>query len=221
MDEKTYEPAPHPAEVDIGRKTFAVMQEARSRCTLTEQQIADAAGVSRPTVTKYFNGDQKDPNFKTVIRIWRGMGYRDEELINAIFPRQAVNDISETADRIGAEAGLAVECEYLKKDNARLLGIVQDRQFENAYHKAEIIRLTDERDNELQKTEDHYRQLLDEKERSNRRLFLASWILFGVLVAVLIGVTALIIHDLGNPDSGWFRVAGAAVGCYSGTAWNL
>lgn len=221
MDEKSYEPAPHPAEVDIDRKTFAVMQEARSRCTLTEQQIADAAGVSRPTVTKYFNGDQKDPNFKTVIRIWRGMGNRDEDLFAAIFPPHAVNDVAAAADRIGAEAGLAVECDYLKKDNTRLLEIIQARQQENAYHKMEIVHQMDEYDAFLRKTEDHYRQLLEEKERSNRRLFLAAWILFGVLVAVLVGVTALIIHDLGNPDSGWFRAAGAAVGRYSGAAWNL
>lgn len=212
---------PHDEVIDIDARAFSVMQEYRSRCTLTEQQIADAAGVSRTTVTKYFNSDQKDPNFKTVVKIWRGMGYDTSVFFSEVFGVRSTDNVSDVADRIAAEAGISAKCEYLERDNKRLLEIIQDRQRENAYHKDEIIRLIDDHDTDLSQLRVYYEQLLAEKERSNRRLFVALWVAVGAMVAILTGLTALIVHDLGNPDAGWFRAVQAAGESLRGVVWNL
>lgn len=233
---------PHSGEIDIDQKSYEVIMEARSRCTLTEQQIADAAGVSRPTVTKYLNGTQKAPQFRTVMRIWRGMGYEDDEFYRLVFPPHGPIDMSGTADRIGSDFGADAEIDYLKRDIVRLLGIIQDRQQENFYHKKEIVQMMDEHDSALTKIETNYQRLIEEKdtnfqhlidekdsnyqhliaekERSNHRLFIATWVVFGILVALLGGVITLIIHDFGDPNSGWFRVAGQ-IAQYSRSVWNM
>lgn len=212
---------PHALDYSVDQRTFEVMQAARAECPKTEQQIADAGGISRGTVTKYFNGDIKQPQFATVLRIWRGMGYGDDELYRRVFSVHGPTTDTEAADRIGAEAGLAVEIEYLKTDNRRLLEVVQDRLSENAYHKQEIARLVDDHDGDLARQAEEYDRLIAEKERENRRLFVALWIAVGAMVAILTGLTALIVHDLGNPDAGWFRAVQAAGESLRGVVWNL
>lgn len=214
-------PLPHEEEIDIDARAFAVMQEYRSKCTLTEQQIADAAGISRTTVTKYFNSDQKDPNFKTVVKIWRGMGYDTSVFFSEVFGVRSTDNVSDVADRIAAEAGISAKCEYLERDNKRLLDIIQDRQRENAYHKSEIARLVDENESDLARQAEEYDRLIAEKERENRRLFVALWVAVGAMVAILTGLTALIVHDLGNPDAGWFRAVQAAGESLRSVVWNL
>lgn len=214
-------PLPHKEEIDIDARAFAVMQEYRSKCTLTEQQIADAAGISRTTVTKYFNSDQKDPNFKTVVKIWRGMGYDTSVFFSEVFGVRSTDNVSDVADRIAAEAGISAKCEYLERDNKRLLDIIQDRQRENAYHKSEIARLVDENESDLARQAEEYDRLIAEKERENRRLFVALWVAVGAMVAILTGLTALIVHDLGNPDAGWFRAVQAVGESLRGAVWNL
>ena len=214
-------PLPHKEEIDIDARAFAVMQEYRSKCTLTEQQIADAAGISRTTVTKYFNSDQKDPNFKTVVKIWRGMGYDTSVFFSEVFGVRSTDNVSDVADRIAAEAGISAKCEYLERDNKRLLDIIQDRQRENAYHKSEIARLVDENESDLARQAEEYDRLIAEKERENRRLFVALWVAVGAMVAILTGLTALIVHDLGNPDAGWFRAVQAVGESLRGVVWNL
>ena len=75
---------PQRAEETILRKSLGeVLKEHRTRCSMTQEFVAEALGVSRQAVSKWENGTA-DPSTSNLLKLAKLYGVTPEELIRAV-----------------------------------------------------------------------------------------------------------------------------------------
>ena len=75
---------PQRKEQQILRKSLGeVLKEHRTRCTMTQEFVAEAMGVSRQAVSKWENGTA-DPSTSNLLKLADLYGVAPEELIRSI-----------------------------------------------------------------------------------------------------------------------------------------
>ena len=77
---------PQRQESEILRRSLGeVLKDHRMRCSMTQEFVAEALGVSRQAVSKWENGTA-DPSTSNLLKLARLYGISPEELIRAVQP---------------------------------------------------------------------------------------------------------------------------------------
>ena len=74
-------------ETILRRSLGEVLKEHRMRCSMTQEFVADALGVSRQAVSKWENGTA-DPSTSNLLKLAKLYGVSPEELLRAVQPDQ-------------------------------------------------------------------------------------------------------------------------------------
>ena len=74
-------------ETILRRSLGEVLKEHRTRCSLTQEFVAEAMGVSRQAVSKWENGTA-DPSTSNLLKLAKLYGVTPEELIRAVQAEQ-------------------------------------------------------------------------------------------------------------------------------------
>ena len=78
--------SPQRQEETILRKSLGeVLKDHRTRCSMTQEFVAESLGVSRQAVSKWENGTA-DPSTSNLLKLARLYGVTPEELIRSIQP---------------------------------------------------------------------------------------------------------------------------------------
>ena len=72
----------------LRRSLGEVLKDHRTRCSMTQEFVAESLGVSRQAVSKWENGTA-DPSTSNLLKLARLFGLSPEELIRSIQPDQA------------------------------------------------------------------------------------------------------------------------------------
>ena len=79
---------PQRQEAEILRRSLGeVLKDHRMRCSMTQEFVADALGVSRQAVSKWENGTAA-PSTSNLLKLARLYGISPEDLIRAVQPEQ-------------------------------------------------------------------------------------------------------------------------------------
>ena len=79
---------PQRKEEEILRRSLGeVLKDHRMRCSMTQEFVAEALGVSRQAVSKWENGTA-DPSTSNLLKLAKLFGITPEELIRAVQPEQ-------------------------------------------------------------------------------------------------------------------------------------
>ena len=79
---------PQRQESEILRRSLGeVLKDHRMRCSMTQEFVAEALGVSRQAVSKWENGSA-DPSTSNLLKLARLYGISPEVLIRAVQPEQ-------------------------------------------------------------------------------------------------------------------------------------
>ena len=79
---------PQRKEEEILRRSLGeVLKDHRMRCSMTQEFVAEALGVSRQAVSKWENGTA-DPSPSNLLKLARLYGISPEDLIRAVQPEQ-------------------------------------------------------------------------------------------------------------------------------------
>lgn len=79
---------PQRQESEILRRSLGeVLKDHRMRCSMTQEFVAEALGVSRQAVSKWENGTA-DPSTSNLLKLAKLYGITPEELIRAVQPEQ-------------------------------------------------------------------------------------------------------------------------------------
>ena len=79
---------PQRQESEILRRSLGeVLKDHRMRCSMTQEFVAEALGVSRQAVSKWENGTA-DPSTSNLLKLAKLYGITPEELIRAVQPQQ-------------------------------------------------------------------------------------------------------------------------------------
>ena len=79
---------PHRQESEILRRSLGeVLKDHRMRCSMTQEFVAEALGVSRQAVSKWENGTA-DPSTSNLLKLARLYGISPEDLIRSVQPEQ-------------------------------------------------------------------------------------------------------------------------------------
>ena len=79
---------PQRQESEILRRSLGeVLKDHRMRCSITQECVAEALGVSRQAVSKWENGTA-DPSTSNLLKLARLYGISPEDLIRAVQPEQ-------------------------------------------------------------------------------------------------------------------------------------
>ena len=79
---------PQRQESQILRRSLGeVLKDHRMRCSMTQEFVAEALGVSRQAVSKWENGTA-DPSTSNLLKLARLYGISPEDLIRAVQPEQ-------------------------------------------------------------------------------------------------------------------------------------
>ena len=79
---------PQRQESEILRRSLGEMlKDHRMRCSMTQEFVAEALGVSRQAVSKWENGTA-DPSTSNLLKLARLYGISPEDLIRAVQPEQ-------------------------------------------------------------------------------------------------------------------------------------
>ena len=79
---------PQRQESEILRRSLGeVLKDHRMRCSMTQEFVADALGVSRLAVRKWENGTA-DPSTSNLLKLAKLYGISPEDLIRAVQPEQ-------------------------------------------------------------------------------------------------------------------------------------
>ena len=70
-------------EVILRKSLGEVLKEHRTRCSMTQEFVAEAMGVSRQAVSKWENGTA-DPSTSNLLKLAKLYGITPEELIRAV-----------------------------------------------------------------------------------------------------------------------------------------
>ena len=80
--------SPQRQEETILRKSLGeVLKDHRTRCSMTQEFVAESLGVSRQAVSKWENGTA-DPSTSNLLKLARLYGISPEDLIRSIQPEQ-------------------------------------------------------------------------------------------------------------------------------------
>ena len=71
----------------LRRSLGEVLKDHRMRCSMTQEFVAEALGVSRQAVSKWENGTA-DPSTSNLLKLARLYGISPEDLIRAVQPEQ-------------------------------------------------------------------------------------------------------------------------------------
>ena len=74
-------------ETILRRSLGEVLKEHRMRCSMTQEFVAEAMGVSRQAVSKWETGTA-DPSTSNLLKLAKLYGVTPEELIRAVQPQQ-------------------------------------------------------------------------------------------------------------------------------------
>ena len=74
-------------EVILRKSLGEVLREHRTRCSMTQEFVAEAMGVTRQAVSKWENGTA-DPSTSNLLKLAKLYGITPEELIRSIQPEQ-------------------------------------------------------------------------------------------------------------------------------------
>ena len=74
-------------EVILRKSLGEVLKEHRTRCSMTQEFVAEAMGVSRQAVSKWENGTA-DPSTSNLLKLAKLYGITPEELIRSIQPER-------------------------------------------------------------------------------------------------------------------------------------
>ena len=74
-------------EVILRKSLGEVLKEHRTRCSMTQEFVAEAMGVTRQAVSKWENGTA-DPSTSNLLKLAKLYGITPEELIRSIQPEQ-------------------------------------------------------------------------------------------------------------------------------------
>ena len=79
---------PQRQESEILRRSLGeVLKDHRMRCSMTQEFVAEALGVSRQAVSKWENGTA-DPSTSNLLKLAKLYGISPEDLIRAVQPEQ-------------------------------------------------------------------------------------------------------------------------------------
>ena len=79
---------PQRQEAEILRRSLGeVLKDHRMRCSMTQEFVSEALGVSRQAVSKWENGTA-DPSTSNLLKLARLYGISPEDLIRAVQPEQ-------------------------------------------------------------------------------------------------------------------------------------
>ena len=79
---------PQRKEEEVLRRSLGeVLKDHRMRCSMTQEFVAEALGVSRQAVSKWENGTA-DPSTSNLLKLARLYGISPEDLIRAVQPEQ-------------------------------------------------------------------------------------------------------------------------------------
>ena len=77
---------PQRQEEEVLRRSLGeVLKEHRTRCSMTQEFVAESLGVSRQAVSKWENGTA-DPSTSNLLKLAKLYGITPEELIRAVQP---------------------------------------------------------------------------------------------------------------------------------------
>ena len=80
--------SPQRQEEEILRRSLGeVLKAHRTRCSMTQEFVAESLGVSRQAVSKWENGTA-DPSTSNLLKLAKLFGITPEELIRAVQPEQ-------------------------------------------------------------------------------------------------------------------------------------
>ena len=80
--------SPQRQEETILRKSLGeVLKDHRTRCSMTQEFVAESLGVSRQAVSKWENGTA-DPSTSNLLKLAKLYGISPEDLIRSIQPEQ-------------------------------------------------------------------------------------------------------------------------------------
>ena len=80
--------SPQRQEETILRRTLGeVLKDHRTRCSMTQEFVAESLGVSRQAVSKWENGTA-DPSTSNLLKLAKLYGISPEDLIRSIQPEQ-------------------------------------------------------------------------------------------------------------------------------------
>ena len=80
---------PQRQEEEVLRRSLGeVLKEHRTRCSMTQEFVAESLGVSRQAVSKWENGTA-DPSTSNLLKLAKLYGITPEELIRAVQPEQS------------------------------------------------------------------------------------------------------------------------------------
>ena len=80
---------PQRQEAEILRRSLGeVLKDHRMRCSMTQEFVAEALGVSRQAVSKWENGTA-DPSTSNLLKLAKLYGISPEDLIRAVQPEQS------------------------------------------------------------------------------------------------------------------------------------
>ena len=75
------------AEATLRRSLGEVLKDHRMRCSMTQEFVAEALGVSRQAVSKWENGTA-DPSTSNLLKLAKLYGISPEDLIRAVQPEK-------------------------------------------------------------------------------------------------------------------------------------
>ena len=75
-------------ETLLRRSLGEVLKDHRMRCSMTQEFVAEALGVSRQAVSKWENGTA-DPSTSNLLKLAKLYGISPEDLIRAVQPEQS------------------------------------------------------------------------------------------------------------------------------------
>ena len=79
---------PQRQESEILRRSLGeVLKDHRMRCSMTQEFVAEALGVSRQAVSKWENGTA-DPSTSNLLKLAKLYGITPEELVRAVQPQR-------------------------------------------------------------------------------------------------------------------------------------
>ena len=79
---------PQRKEEEVLRRSLGeVLKDHRTRCSMTQEFVAESLGVSRQAVSKWENGTA-DPSTSNLLKLAKLFGLSPEELIRSIQPDQ-------------------------------------------------------------------------------------------------------------------------------------
>ena len=80
---------PQRQEEEVLRRSLGeVLKEHRTRCSMTQEFVAESLGVSRQAVSKWENGTA-DPSTSNLLKLAKRYGITPEELIRPVQPEQS------------------------------------------------------------------------------------------------------------------------------------